>query len=320
MTDDTILPRKKIAAIICTFQRYDVLPAAINSLLAQNANKDDFHIIVVDNSPRNPQQVAFQQKYHLHENIFYHIEEIQGLSNARNVGAKMGNSLYTGYIDDDAVASPNWITSMLEAFHTLSEPIGLVGGKVDPIWETERPDWLPTSAHGPLSIIDWGKRARILEPDEWIVGANFALVTSALQAVGGFDTKLGRNGGSHTLVSNEEYELRLRIEAKGYLTFYSPTALVSHHVPTDRVSKSWFRRRMAWQAVSEYLQSDVMPDHNLEQAWDNIESYFASLPASKRTVRGLFEGFDDPGLNQEQFGAVFSLMTLLLGGYEVTDV
>ena len=77
---------------------------------------------------------------------------------------------------------------------------------------------------------------------------------------------------------------------------------------------------MAWQAVSEYLQSDVMPDHNLEQAWDNIESYFASLPASKRTVRGLFEGFDDPGLNQEQFGAVFSLMTLLLGGYEVTDV
>jgi len=37
------------------------------------------------------------------------------------------------------------------------------------------------------------------------------------------------------------------------VAIYAPKALVEHVIPSERLTQSWFRRRAAWQAVSDLL-------------------------------------------------------------------
>ena len=58
-------PEQEIAlsAVICTHNRYDLLPEAIESLVKQDVPADLFEIIVVDNSPNQAAAARFGQRY-----------------------------------------------------------------------------------------------------------------------------------------------------------------------------------------------------------------------------------------------------------------
>jgi GT2 family glycosyltransferase len=58
-------PEQEIAlsAVICTYNRYDLLPEAIESLVKQDVPADLFEIIVVDNSPNQAGAARFGQRY-----------------------------------------------------------------------------------------------------------------------------------------------------------------------------------------------------------------------------------------------------------------
>lgn len=314
-----ILADKEIAAVICTYNRYDLLPQAIDSLVNQTIAASKFHIIIVDNTPENEQQIAFRDKYHKLPNIHYHIEPIAGLSNARNVGAKIGNSKYTAYLDDDAVASEAWLENIVAAFQAFPKA-GVVGGQILPIWPVARPAWLPDSALGALSVVDWEGELRKIADNEWVAGANFSVLTEALLEVEGFNTALGRKGGGHVLLSNEEAHLREKIELRGYITLYAPEASVDHLVDERRLNRAWLRRRMAWQAISQVVQDDQLDEEAMERAWDDMQSVFSHFPPHLRSVRGFFHTFAEPELNSKQIGAFYSLTMLLLGGYEIDGV
>ena len=312
-----VLDKKKISAVICTYNRYDLLPKAIDSALNQTLPTSEYHLIVVDNSPPSDLQKKFEKNYQGTKNIHYHIEPIAGLSNARNVGAVIGNSTYTAYLDDDAIASEVWLEKIVEAFEHFGSDAGVVGGQILPLWPVPRPDWLPDSALGALSVVDWGGVKRVVEEGEWVAGANFSVRTKALQNVGGFSVELGRKGGGHILLSNEEAELAQRLEAEGFLTIYAPEATVDHLVDQRRLSRGWLRRRMAWQAISQIFQSDADVFNDLDKHWADLESLFSYIPPHLRTIRGIFEAFDDPNITEHQIGSFYSLAMLILGGFEV---
>lgn len=103
----------KISVVVCTFNRADILPLALQSLCEQTPHHDQTEIIVVDNnSPDNTRQVVdeFIEKY---PNIRYCFEPIQGLSHARNRGWREARGEYVGYLDDDAKAPPEWLHSAI---------------------------------------------------------------------------------------------------------------------------------------------------------------------------------------------------------------
>jgi glucosyl-dolichyl phosphate glucuronosyltransferase len=110
-------PEQEIAlsAVICTYNRYDLLPEAIESLVKQDVPADLFEIIVVDNSPDQAGAARFGQRYSGLSNLAYLVEPKPGLSNARNKGmaAALGRSV--AFIDDDARASPSWVNDLLHA-------------------------------------------------------------------------------------------------------------------------------------------------------------------------------------------------------------
>lgn len=310
--------RTTISAAICTYNRYHLLEKSIDSLIAQNIDADQYKIIIVDNSPANATALEFKERYHGQGNIQYLIENTSGLSNARNVAARMCNSEYIAYLDDDAIADAEWLRSILSAFEIFGCGAGVVCGKVTPIWSTDPPNWLPRSKSvlGALTIVDWGHPMRIAQPEQWFPGANFSIRVAPLLELGGFPLSLGRVGNPGILMSNEEKKLIAQMKAAGYDTIWAPDAKVDHLVQSERISQSWLRKRFVWQAVSDFIAEPDEAVKNLQERWENISDYLRHWPRWRRTPSALFESVVDPELFEKQLFAVYGTTILLLAGEE----
>lgn len=242
-----------LSVVVATYDRYDVLPDAIASLRRQNVPRGFLEIIVVDNSPDQAWAARVAERYAGVEEVRYLLEPTPGLSNARNVGTEAARGGIVAFIDDDAIADPEWARATVEAFALFGERAGIVGGRILPRWVKPQPAWLPDRLTSHLSIVDWGGELRELEPDKWVAGCNIAFRKSALRAVGGFSRALGRIGSGLALLSNDETEVARKIQALGYVTVYAPASRVDHVIDPARLKRQWFRRRAAWQAVSDFI-------------------------------------------------------------------
>ncbi len=308
--------KSRISAAICTYNRYDLLEKSIASLIAQNIDTDQYKIIIIDNSPANETARQFQERYNGKPNIHYLIERKPGLSNARNIAARICSSEYIAYIDDDAIADVTWLKSILYAFDRFGPQAGIVCGKVRPIWPSDPPEWLPRSLLRALTIVDWGDTMRIAEPGQSFAGTNFSVCVAPLLELGGFSPSLGRIGNGRILLSNEELDLIERMRAAGYETIWAPDARVDHLVRAERLTQAWLRKRYAWQAVSDYISDPDEAMKNAEERWQSISDYIQSWPPRFRTPAALFESVDDPRLFEKQIWAVYCLTILLLAGEE----
>jgi len=304
-----------IALCICTYDRYDLLPGAIRSALGQSLAADRYEILVIDNSPDARRAALFSQKFADAPNLRYVIEKTPGLSNARNVAASLAKAPVIAFMDDDAVADERWAAELLRAYEISGPGAMIVGGRVDPIWAAPRPAWVHDSMLGNLSIVDWGGDTRIAAPDEWVAGANISFRTAAILDNGGFPLNLGRIGSGSALLSNEEIQLVERIRAAGGQLIYAPLARVNHLVDVRRLKREWFRKRAAWQALSDYMMN---PDGQAVEArkhWPQLLKYFNALPPHERTIRGFAHETDDPDLFNWQTGAIYMMTTVLLAGF-----
>ncbi len=165
----------RIAAVICTYNRYDVLPKAIGKLTEQTLAAEKYRIMVIDNSPDREYAEKVRSQYQSNSQIEYILEPIPGLSNARNVSAQQCGTEFIAYMDDDAIAFPTWLENVLTAFDLFGEDAAIVGGRVDPIWEVERPSWLDDSLLGYVSAVNWGRRnwraarGRMVSRNEYLI-------------------------------------------------------------------------------------------------------------------------------------------------------
>jgi GT2 family glycosyltransferase len=157
------------------------------------------------------------------------------------------------FIDDDARASLCWAGALIAAHAAFAGRAGIVGGRVVPRWQGEKPAWLGPKLHGYLSLLDLGGERRKLPEGASLVGCNLSFDRTALIAAGGFATNLGRIGPQTTLLSNEEIEICGRLGRAGKIAVYAPDAEVEHVIHAARLTQAWFRRRAAWQAVSDLL-------------------------------------------------------------------
>ena len=240
----------KITAIICTHNRSDVLPKAIESLLSQSISKDQYEILVIDNaSTDNTNELC--KKYATYGNFRYVFEPVPGLSTARNTGMAEAKGQYVAYMDDDAIASDHWLETLLSGFETVTPSPASVGGKIEPIWEAPKPDWLPDQKKPYLTILDYGVKPVFLTYPKILYGTNMAFTKEALVGIGGFRTDVGRV--KHCLLSGEEMEVYRQLAEKELPVYYLPSASVRHLVPKNRLTKKWLYTRHYWQGRSEVL-------------------------------------------------------------------
>jgi glycosyltransferase involved in cell wall biosynthesis len=309
----------RIAATICTYNRYDVLAKAVESVRRQTLAKDQYKILIIDNSPNYETAKQMQSEYHDPPFLIYHIERIPGLSNARNVAAKLCETEFIAYLDDDAIASPQWLEKIVEGFDQFGKDAAVLGGRVDPMWEIERPSWLDETLLSYVSVVNWGGEIRVAKPDEWFAGANISFRTQDVLENGGFDVSLGRIGGGSALMSNEEIHLLDQIKSKGKLTIYAPEAKVDHLVEKKRLNQAWFRKRVTWQAVSDYQMDTAKSMEMAQSGWNFMLEYFFKLPPKERSIRGLFYDTNDPMEFREQLWTLSTFTTMLLAGFDGVD-
>lgn len=308
---------KKISAVICTYKRYDLLKKAIESLISQSISPSEYEILIIDNTPNAKlgEGKIFYEKYNDIPNLRYLFEDIPGLSNARNVGIQESSSEIIAFLDDDAIASKNWLEEIVLGFRSF-EKVGVVGGKIAPIWEQDRPSWLVDDLKGYVSVVDWGGRLRIASDEEWFAGANIAFKKSLLEECGGFSTSLGRVGAGNVLLSNEEIQVLNYIKENGYQAVYAPEASVDHLVEKSRISRDWFRRRVSWQAASDFIMDSNITDERISNELNNLRKYLSSLEPLSRNIQGLYLKTDDPGVFKWQLSAIYSMVILNLSGFK----
>jgi glycosyltransferase involved in cell wall biosynthesis len=191
----------QIAAIICTHNRDNYLGAAIDSLIAQEC--DDFEILVVDNGSTDSTKAVVESRLS-HPRLKYVYESVLGLSVARNTGAKETTSPILAYLDDDAEASPQWLSVLLEAYNN-NEKLAIAGGKVTLIWPDGimPPKWISSDMAAGLGAYDLGESIVYIDnPNLTPRGLNYSMRRAFLEQIGGFDANLGRVGKK--LLSNEE--------------------------------------------------------------------------------------------------------------------
>lgn len=243
----------KVSVIICTYNRVAYLPRTLEALASQTVPYQDFEILLIDNNSRdNTPEVCrdFQEK-HPELNFRYLVESRQGLSFARNRGIDEAQSDVLIFIDDDAFATPNYLQNTIRFFESTPDAAA-AGGRIYPLFESKRPDWLPDILMSLMSVIDLGDQVCLFKK-KFPIGANMSFRRKTIQAYGNFNVKLGRRGDN--LEGAEEKDLFLKIIAASEKVYYIPDAIVQHVIPEKRLSFDHFRRQAIGIGYSERVRS-----------------------------------------------------------------
>lgn len=260
-------PRPRLTIAICTHNRCEYLRFALESLVRQSADPRSFEVLVVDNASSDATaSVAASMALRLEGRLRCVREDRLGLSHARNRALQETDAPYIAYLDDDAIAEPQWVHSLLAAFEGAEPRPVAVGGPVRPIWLTPRPVWVGERLDGSLTIIDWHGEARCIDGNrEYLCGANMAFERAAVVGCGGFDAELGRIGSK--LLGGEEMLLQRRLAWQGGSIYYEPAAGVRHHVHPERLDRRWFYRRFYWDGVSCAIREIRLRSLTTRQRW-----------------------------------------------------
>jgi GT2 family glycosyltransferase len=220
-----------------------MLTSTLESVVAQHPQPaGGMEVVVVDNSQGNSDYVrrlTTEMADGAPMPLRYVHEPVRGLGFARNTGIAAAQGEVIAFVDDDAVVDPTWVVELLRVYDETDAAV--VGGRVDPIWEGERPSWLGEELYGYLSLLNYGAERKRCTFPNYPFGVNISFHRKALEAVGTFSTSLG-GGGAPTYLM-DEIDLCQRIERAGFQIMYTPTARVGHLVPRSRQTRSYFLRR-----------------------------------------------------------------------------
>ena len=235
-----------IAVVICAFTeaRWDRLLAAVGSVAAQSRPASET-ILVIDH---NDTLLARAREAVPGVRVLANDAPDPGLSGGRNTGTLAASAEVIAFLDDDAVAAPDWL-ERLAAPYAEAEVVG-AGGRIDPVWATGRPAWWPSEFDWVVGCTYRGMPEAASDVRN-VIGANMSFRRSAILAGGGFDVATGRGRGRP--LGGEETELAIRLASiiDGARIRYEPDAAVAHAVPADRASFRYFVRRCYAEGLSK---------------------------------------------------------------------
>jgi glucosyl-dolichyl phosphate glucuronosyltransferase len=162
----------------------------------------------------------------------------QGVSGNRNTGAFHTRTPLIAFLDDDTVAAPDWLASLVAPF---ADPAVVgTGGGIAPDWANARPRWLPDEFLWAVGGSYAGLPTETA-PIRNVWSASMVVRRTAFMAVDGFRAGFGKKG---TQARPEDTELCLRMSAHaGGRWMYVPDAVIRHEVPAASATFAFFLRR-----------------------------------------------------------------------------
>ncbi|MFF4739065.1 glycosyltransferase family 2 protein [Streptomyces sp. NPDC001262] len=234
----------------------------------------------------------------------------RGLSAGRNTGTEAAVGEVVAFLDDDAVAERDWLLHFAEGY---ADPrVMAVGGRTMPVWASrQRPAWFPEE-------FDWvvGCTYRGLPPGRVqvrnVLGGNASFRKSALTAVGGFASGIGRDGQRLPL-GGEETELCIRLTraVPDAVLLIDDRSVIHHRVPAARERFGYFRTRAYAEGLSKALVArSVGPQRGLAS-----ERRYTTRVLPAGVARGLWDALLGRPGGAARAGAIVAGLAVTTGGY-----
>jgi glycosyltransferase involved in cell wall biosynthesis len=305
MSDQTQLPT---SVVICAYteKRWRDLVAAVESLRRQTIRPHEV-IVVIDHNPA----MLKRARAELPEVVTVANHEQHGLSGARNSGLKVARGEVIAFLDDDAVAAPNWLEELTRGYQ--DERVVGVGGASIPTWLDAEPTWLPEEFYWVVGCTYRGLPVTTATVRN-LIGCNMSFRREVFSAVGGFRNGIGRTDTRP--IGCEETELCIRASQvwPQRIMLYEPNALVYHKVPGNRASWRYFFSRCYSEGLSKASVSRfVGAKDGLSSEW---RYSLQTLPSG--VARGVAEAAlrrNPAGLARA--GAIVAGLTVTTAGYLV---
>jgi glucosyl-dolichyl phosphate glucuronosyltransferase len=235
-----------IAVIICTHNRCQTLPKALESVAASALPESiSWEVLVVDNNSSDQTRDVVENFSRGYPGRFRYLFEPQpGKSYALNAGIREARGEILAFMDDDVTVEPTWIQNLTAALH--DGEWGGAGGRTRLAQAFSPPRWLalrgPYELGGVLAaLFDLGDEPCQLDRPPY--GTNMAFRRKLFEKYGLFRTDLGPSPNRETPRPGEDIEFGDRLMAAGERLRYEPSAIVYHPVPEGRIRKDYF---LAW--------------------------------------------------------------------------
>ncbi|MFZ5555048.1 MAG: glycosyltransferase [Bacteroidota bacterium] len=269
--------KPKVSFIVCTYNREKYIYRSLESIAVQNADKNDFELIAVNNNSTDSTDSLCKKISEKFPglNYTYIIETEQGLSAARNRGMKEAKGDVFVFMDDDAFAEKEYSKNII-TFYEANPDVMATGGRTYPQFEEEKPKWMSHFLMPLVAAVDRGEQPHPFPRNMFPIGANMAFRRKIMEEVGFFDVNLGRKGKN--LQGGEEKDLFNRIRAKGYQPWYLPSTKVHHIIPANRMTTDYIRKQARGIGFSENVRaSSLRGSELLKSRCKEILKWFATF-------------------------------------------
>lgn len=245
-----------VSVVLCTYSldRYAEFQEAAESILDQTYDETEL-VILVDGTEEVYDRITTDYETHA-QTIIHCNEKNRGLSYSRNIGAKLANGDIVVFIDDDAVAASDWIDQIVGAYERYNALA--VGGQMVPDWLSGKPEYLPEEYYFLIGVTYRGFR----ETEGYVrntFSSNLSFDKNTFEQLGGFKTRMGKQGENNLQGGETELCVRLKRET-GERVVYVPDATVEHKIYDYRTDRRWLLERAFWQGYSKRRMAEIDPD------------------------------------------------------------
>ena len=299
-----------VSVVITTYDEaiYDDFAVCVRSVL--NQTYEHVEVVIVTETDHANERVS-DEFADLPTVMHVHSKRSLNLASARNLGGERATGDVYAFIDDDAVADPEWLTHIVDAYER--EDALAVGGKLTARWSDSEPKYLPPEFYWLVGVTHRGFRE-----DEGPVrntfGANITFRADVFDELGGYNTDFGKDHG-HNL-QGEETELCARMfeEYRKHL-YYVPDALVHHRVYDWQLSWKWLFNRAYWQGVTKQRLQESVPNST------TTESEFLKLLLLSAVPSYVRDSISNRSHVPLMSGVVLILLTISVGtGFMIASI
>ena len=180
-----------LSVIVCCYRGEETIEECLDSLCTQNYNKQFYEVIIVDDDSvdNSTARINYFLKHKPSKSplIKYFKKENRGLSLARNFGIEKALGSIVSFIDEDAKADKNFVSSVVETFNSNMK-VNCLGGKIE-LWNQD--DYF-------ANIYHYGYFNAMMN-DDAIIGTNMSFRKSFINDIGGFIAEFDKRGDETAL-------------------------------------------------------------------------------------------------------------------------
>lgn len=242
-----------VSIVVATYNRCDFLEDCIRSYNEQDCDKSLFEVLIINNNSTDETESISKEliKKYPEVDVRYMVETDQGLSYGRNRGIKESKFDLIHFFDDDAVATSNYISTIIDTFKRYPEAKA-TGGKILLNYFEGRPKWASVYMESIFGLFDIGDDEIEFPRKNYPRGSNMTFKRELFDEVGAFDVSLGRKG--KIMLGGEEKEMFQRVYESGASVIYNPLTVCYHAVPEPRTRFDFIKNQVFGIGASENIR------------------------------------------------------------------